>query len=226
MSEVTLTQIKNGKQKGKWVIVGPCSWAKVFEPDTKFVAEGVYSIDIELTEEEADMVREKLRPLAEEEFERLAEDKPVLRKQGSIADFIRYRTDEDGEVVGYSVQIKQKAQVYSKKNDKTYDMKVTVLDGKGNKMDGSQLIGNGSKVAVVFDPASYYAPSSKTVGVTMRGLSHVKVLELVEYAAGVEDPLADLQGDFEASNTGTPESSSQDEPTDDFGEDFDDNDVF
>lgn len=224
MSNVTLNQLTKGKMKGKWVIVGECSWAKVFEPDTKFVAEGVYSIDIELDEDDVEMVRSKLRPMAEEEFEKLAEDKPVLRKQGSIADFIRERYDDEGETVGYSIQIKQKAQVYSKKNDKTYDMRVTVLDGKGNKMDGSQLIGNGSKVAVVFDPAPYFSAKDKVVGVTLRGLSVVKVLELVSYANGADDPLADLEGDFEADNSGVKQQEYSNPA--DTGEDFADEDEF
>lgn len=229
MGDVTLNQIQKGKQKGKWVIIGECSWAKVFEPDTKFVAEGVYSIDIELDEEDVEMVRSKLKPMAQEHFDELAEDKPVLKKQGSIADFIRERYDEDGETIGYNIQIKQKAQVYSKKNDKTYDMNVTVLDGKGNKMDGSQLVGNGSKVAVIFDPAPYFSAKDKVVGVTLRGLSHVKVLELVEYAGGSDDPLADLEGDFESNNKGKQQqqvSKGQDDEVevDDF--DNDDDDVF
>lgn len=203
MANVTLNQLTKGPMKGKWVIIGECSWAKVFQPDTKFVPEGVYSIDIELDEDDAEMVRSKLRPMAEEYFEELAEDKPVLKKQGSIADFIRERYNEEGDTVGYSIQIKQKAEVFSKKNNKTYNMKVKVLDGKGQPMDGSQLIGNGSKVAVVFDPAPYFSAKDKVVGVTMRGLNTVKVLELVEYGgAGNDDPLADLQGDFEATNTG------------------------
>lgn len=206
---VKLTQ--HPKLKGKWIITGTCEWAKVFTPDTNFDKNGVYSIDILVTEEEAEDLKEKLMPIAEEHYKELCKDKPVLKKQGSVVDFIREKYDEEGEVIGLSVQLKQRAKVYSEKQGKMLEFNVSVLDGQGNKMDGSQLIGNGSTVSCIFEPAPYFAANDKKVGVTLRGLSHVKVLELEEYGGG-GDPFADagIESDFSATNSGKQEQAEED----------------
>ncbi len=204
MTDIVIKQVGQDNFGPKFAIKGTCQWAKVFTPDDRFNELGVYSIDIDLpSDEDVEAVKEALQPLAEEAFEEAVKEKPALKKQLSYADFVKERYDEDGEVIGHYVQIRQVAKVFSKKNDQWYDMAPRVVDGKGNEMDGSQLIGNGSEVAVLFQPKGYMMASNKTVGVSLKGLRQVKVLKLEEY--GSSDPLADFESDFEADNKGKPE---------------------
>jgi hypothetical protein len=220
---------KKNKKTGNpfWAIKGTCEWAKVFKPDTQFNADGVFSIDILLTEKDADTVRKSLLPIAQEEFDKLSAEKPVLKKQGSVVDFVKEVYDEDGETVGYKMTLKQGAKGNNK--GEVFDVTIPVVDGKGNTMNGSQLIGNGSTVACMFEPVAYFNAKDKAVGVTLR-LKQVKVLELVSYSAS-RDMLDEFESDFSAENSDVPEATNDkredDEPFDtDDGDDNNDGEVY
>lgn len=60
-------------------IKGNAQWAKVFEPDTKFVPEGEYSIEVSLPEEQAADVCEQLDSLAQNKLEEAVKDNPKLK---------------------------------------------------------------------------------------------------------------------------------------------------
>ena len=211
--------------KGKYAIKGTCQWAKVHTPDTRFNELGVYSIDIDLpTEEDQELVRETLLPIAQEAFDEAVKEKPALKKQLTLRDMVKVRYDEDGEEIGHYIQIKQQAKAYSKKKEQWYEFPPKVTDAQGNIMSKDQLVGNGSEVVVLFEPNSYVMPSDKSYGVSLKGLRQVKVLSLVEYGGGV-DELAEFEGDFVTDKpaTSSNESKSSVEASDSIDdEDWDD----
>lgn len=200
-------------KSGNYAIKGEVEWAKVHTPDTKFDENGVYSIDYPVTEEEKDEIEKLLLPLAEEKFEEECKKKPALKKQGKVVSPVKEVFDDEGEVSGYVIKLKQKAKIFSKKHDKWYDMKPRVIDGKGKDLDPSLLIGNGSIVASSFEPSGYFSAKDKEAGVTLR-LRQCKVLELVEY--GGVDELDEFESDFDSSGM----KGSQPEET--IEEEFDD----
>lgn len=198
---------------GNYAIKGSVEWAKVHTPDTKFDEIGVYSIDYPITEEEKEQIEDLLLPIAQERFDEECKKKAVLKKQGSIVSPVKESYDEEGEVSGYFIKLKQKAKIPNKKSGGFYDMKPRVLDGKGSVIDESVLIGNGSIVASSFEPAAYFSAKDKEVGVTLR-LRQCKVLELVEYGGG--DELDEFESDFDSAGMKGSAPESKGEPEDQF----------
>jgi len=162
------------------VIKGKSVWAKVYEPDTRFNEDGEYSIQVVMPEEEAAQVCEQLEALIDVEFDKVVKDKPQAKATLSKRPITEPEMDQDGNATG-SVVFKSKLKAKIKgKNGQTYKQKVNVVDAKRNPMMGEQLIGNGSVVKIAVEPVTYYMPSSKTVGVSLR-LKALQVIDLVEH---------------------------------------------
>ena len=162
------------------VIKGKSVWAKVYEPDTRFNEDGEYSIQVVMPEEEAAQVCEQLEALIDVEFDKVVKDKPQAKATLSKRPITEPEMDQDGNATGNVVfKSKLKAKIKGK-NGQTYKQKVNVVDAKRNPMMGEQLIGNGSVVKIAVEPVTYYMPSSKTVGVSLR-LKALQVIDLVEH---------------------------------------------
>lgn len=162
------------------VIKGKSVWAKVYEPDTRFNEDGEYSIQVVMPEEEAAQVCEQLEALIDAEFDKVVKDKPQAKATLSKRPITEPEMDQDGNATGNVVfKSKLKAKIRGK-NGQTYKQKVNVVDAKRNPMMGDQLIGNGSVVKIAVEPVTYYMPSSKTVGVSLR-LKALQVIDLVEH---------------------------------------------
>ena len=67
--------------KSSKVMRGNALWAKLFEPDTKFDANGVYSISLVLPEVDASEMCEYLDGLVEAKFDEEVKAKPALKNQ-------------------------------------------------------------------------------------------------------------------------------------------------
>lgn len=160
---------------------GYAKWAKVFEPDTKFDADGVYSVKLVLSQEEAAQLDESLGAIAQERFNEEVKRSPKLKNSLSIQMPIDSEFDMDGNETGNKeVKFKLKAKVRTREGS-TYDQKPVVVDAKRNPMSGDSLIGNGSLVKVAYETIPYFVAATKVVGVTLR-LKGLQVLELNEYA--------------------------------------------
>ena len=61
------------------VIKGKSLWAKVFEPDTRFVDDGEYSTSVIVPEAEAAEVCEQLESLIDDEYNKVVKEKPQLK---------------------------------------------------------------------------------------------------------------------------------------------------
>jgi hypothetical protein len=165
------------------IIEGKALWAKVLEPDTKYDANGVYSINILVPETEAQEVCEYLDSLVEAKFEEEVKANPKKRNTLSTRSAYDYYLDKDGNPTDMlEFKVKMKAQV-QRRDGTTYEQKPIVVDAKRTPMTKDTLIGNMSKVKVAYEPYAYVMASTKQVGVTLR-LKGVQVIELVEYTGG------------------------------------------
>ena len=162
----------------KNVIQGKAMWAKVHDPDTKFDANGIYSVSVLVPEEEAQEMCEHLDGLAKK---KLAEEmKDGKRKDLTLKKAYAPATDKDGNETGeieFKVKVKAK---FQSKQGQWFTQKPVVVDSKRTPLDKETLIGNGSLIKVAFEPIPYTMMTSKTCSVSLR-LKGVQVINLVEY---------------------------------------------
>ena len=163
----------------KNIIQGKAMWAKVHDPDTKFDANGIYSVSVLVPEEEAQEMCEHLDGLAKKKLAEEIKNNPK-RKDLTLKTPYEQATDKDGNETGeIEFKIKAKAKFQSR-DGKWFTQKPIVVDSKRTPMTRDTLIGNGSTVKVAFDIVPYAMMSSKTCSVSLR-LKGVQVLNLVEY---------------------------------------------
>jgi len=159
---------------------GTASWAKVFEPDTKFNPEGVYSINVSIPEADAAHVCEQLDSLLTDYSTKVVKEKPQLKATLSTRTPYETEYDDDGNETG-NVLFKAKMKASgTTKEGRTWQRKPVVVDSKLTPLTKSTLIGNGSSVIVAVEPSPYYMPSNKQAGVSLRMVG-VQVTNLVEY---------------------------------------------
>ena len=179
------------------VIKGKSLWAKVFEPDTRFVDDGEYSTSVIVPEAEAAEVCEQLESLIDDEYNKVVKEKPQLKATLSKRPVTEPDYDQDGNDTGNVVfKTKLKAKIRGK-NGQVYSQKVNVVDAKRNPMSGDQLVGNGSLVKVAVEPVTYVMQSTKQVGVSLR-LKAMQVIDLVEHGSSSTDSIFQEEEGFVA----------------------------
>jgi hypothetical protein len=202
------------------VIKGNALWAKVFEPDTRYVPEGEYSIQVVVPETEAAEVCEQLENMAQAKLAEVVKEQPKLKNVLSTRTPFEDETDETGNPTGNVLfKTKMKARIKSR-DGRVYEQKPAVVDAKRTPLDGSQLIGNGSLVKVAVEPVPYMMQSTKQVGVTLR-LKAVQIINLVEYG-NTTSSIFDEEDGFVTSAIRKDDNSDvfQDELVDDAEGDF------
>ena len=162
----------------KNIIQGKAMWAKVHDPDTKFDANGIYSVSVLVPEEEAQEMCEHLDGLAKK---KLAEEmKNGKRKDLTLKKPYAPATDKDGNEIG-EIEFKTKLKAkFQSRDGKWFSQKPVVVDSKRSPITKETLIGNGSTIKVAFEPIAYTMMTTKTCSVSLR-LKGVQVLNLVEY---------------------------------------------
>lgn len=174
-------------------IRGTAQWAKVFEPDTKFVPEGQYTIKVTLPVSEAAELCEQLDSLANQKLAEVVKEQPKLKAVLSTTPAYTVEYDDDGNDTGnITFNCKLKAVITRRDGAKTAQ-KPIVVDAQRTPMRGDTLIGNGSKVIVAIDPIPYMMPATKTVGVSLR-MKGVQVIELVEYGTSAASIFDEEEG--------------------------------
>ena len=160
-------------------------WAKLFEPDTKFVKpDGQYSMDIIMSEEKAAEVCEQLDQLSKDKLDEVVKAAPENKRAAlveslSIVSSAKTYRDKDGNTTGEVLFKTKLAAVRTSKEGVKTKQRPIVLDSKKKPMDGSTLIGNDSIVNIIIDVYPYMMQSTKTVGTSLR-IEAVQVLSLVE----------------------------------------------
>ena len=200
------------------VLSGEALWAKVFTPDTKFDANGIYSVDVLIDESEAAALIEKIEAVRDAYMAEEVKRKPAKAKTHSVRPVCEPHFDQDGNDTGM-VKFKTKIKAQGQRKDgSTYTQKVAVVDAKRKPIVEEMEIGNGSEIKVAVELRPYEMSSTKQFGVSLR-LKAVQVVKLVEYGGGGIDVFAEVEGGFEASDA-TP-AVATDSP---FVEDDDDGD--
>lgn len=129
------------------------------KPDTKFDADGVYSVKLVFDKAATKKVSDVVKPLM----------------NGGKHNPIKPEVDDQGGKTGnYVVNFKMKAHVKTKGGDE-FDQKPVLVDSNGNRM--LAVIGGGSKLQVAYEAVPYDAMGG---GVSLR-MKKVRVLDLVEY---------------------------------------------
>jgi len=169
--------------KSAKIMKGNALWAKVFEPDTKFDANGIYSVNLLIPEAEAAEVCEYLDSVVEQRYAEEVKAKPKLKNGLSTKPPYEPEYDQNGDPTGnIEFKLKLKAKVQAR-DGSVYSQKPIVVDAKRKPMDPEIAIGNGSVIKVAYEPIPYMMASTKQVGVSLR-MKGVQVLDLVEYGGG------------------------------------------
>ena len=150
---------------------GVTKYCHLNEPNKKFEPEfGVYSCDLIIDKEQADAIKQKLRPLYEEELRETQEANP-----GKGITQREFPIDEvDG---GYLIKVKMKAGG-RRRDGSEYHMSIALYDSQGKPLDQDVKVWGGSEVNVAFRPKFYYT-AAVGFGVTFE-LQAVQVLKLGE----------------------------------------------
>jgi|TARA_R100000152_G_C6733685_1_gene158087 hypothetical protein len=110
----------------------------------------------------------------------------------------RIKNKEDDR--GNFIQIKRKV----KKRDGSMNTPVRVVDAQKNPIPETTLIGNGSKVNVLFDTYDYDVAGNKGVGSALKA---VQVIDLVSYKEELGD-LPKVKGGFESPADDKPQQTN------------------
>lgn len=152
---------------------GIAVYPKIEKPDTKFDANGVYSIDLDLSGAEAQELIGKLTKVADESY--AAECKAKGKKALKRSD-MPWKETEDGKT-----RFKFKLKAKGGTGEKQWDQKPAIFDAKGNPVKDLN-VGSGSTVKVAFDVVPYFT-AMVGQGISLR-LRAVQVIELRQYIAG------------------------------------------
>lgn len=152
---------------------GIAVYPKLEKPDTKFDANGVYSVDLDLDKAAAEELIVKLTKVADADYAN--ECKAKGKKSLKRAD-MPWKETEDGKI-----RFKFKLKAKGGSGEKQWDQKPALFDAKGNPVANIN-VGSGSTVKVAFDAAPYFT-AMVGHGISLR-LRAVQVIELREYIAG------------------------------------------
>ena len=161
--------IKSRKKHPVIKVKGTAKYAHLNEPNKRFEPEfGTYSCDLVIDKDQAEMIKNTLRPLYEEELKQVQEEnqgKKIEQKEFPIK-------EEEG---GFLVKSKLKAGG-RRRDGSEYSLSIALFDASGKPLPADVKVWGGSKVNLAFRPKFYYVPSIG-FGVSFE-LQAVQVLEL------------------------------------------------
>lgn len=198
---------------------GTAYWAKLFRPDTKFDADGVYSVKLRLPSAAAEKVTDYISTMMGESVEKAKKENPT--KKGSIkpanppyVDVYDADGNETGEV---EFNFKQKAVIKTRRG--TMEKKPAVFDAKGKPITDDVDVGNGSTIKVAYEAIPYYT-SMAGAGVSLR-LTAVQLIDLKSGGLGGFSFEAEEGYEFSESDVKQADeifNEDDDEETDDNGD--------
>lgn len=152
---------------------GIAVYPKIEKPDTKFNADGVYSIDLDLDGPAAEELIGKLTKVADESY--AAECKAKGKKALKRSD-MPWKMVDDGKT-----RFKFKLKAKGGSGEKMWDQKPALFDAKGSPVKDLN-VGSGSIVKVAFDVVPYFT-AMVGQGISLR-LRAVQIIELRQFIAG------------------------------------------
>lgn len=177
-------------------------WPRLSEPDTKYKAEGLYSVKLRLDESEAKALINKLQPIFDQSVEDGKEKYaalPVKTRKEKDFKTVKYFSpvydeeteEETGEV---EFNFKMTASGVSKKTGKKWERAPRIFDAKGIVMKNIPSIWGGTTGKVAFEVMPFFNAAQCEAGLSLR-LDAVQIIELVSgggksasaYGFGAED---------------------------------------
>lgn len=194
--------------------LGVAVYPKLVKPDTKFDANGVYSVDLDLdpNDKEVKAFVATIKKAADVAYAETCEAKGG--KKLKRAD-LSIKETEDG-MLRFKFKLKAKGGT----EDKAWDQKPALFDAKGNPIANPPSIGSGSKIRVAFELVPYFT-AMVGAGITFR-MRAVQICELREYTPdGGFDAFGFKATDGYSAGSDTPAQAPQDDATEESdGDDF------
>lgn len=197
---------------------GIAIFPKLHKADTKYKAEGQYTVRLRLDPETipADLTAKLIALRDEKVVEVKAELK--AKKEGAklkslkvLEDLFKPETDkETGEESGNVIMnAKMTASGISKKDGRPWTRKPDIFDAKGKKLTKTPLIFGGSELKLGVEARAYYSPKDNEIGISYQ-LNAAQIIKLV------------TGGDRSAADYGFAEEDGYEEEPEDSGSEFND----
>lgn len=204
--------------------LGVARYPKLTKPDTKFDADGVYTVDLILSEEGAKPLCKVLDEAAAE-FKRTAKADPKLSKKKNLDRFLENMrmpydpevNDEGGETGNLIFKFKAKAQG-KMKDGTTFQRRLILSDSMGVPFKKPPEIGGGSKMRVAYQLNPYFT-DGLGAGISLR-LVGAQIVKLNSYNGFSFDACESDDGEEGYVDTDDTEATSTDSVADDFDADF------
>jgi hypothetical protein len=199
-------------RKRNQIITTPAGIAKyprIHQPDTKFKAEGEYSIKLVLSKKDAAPFVAKLKEIHAEAYQDELKNKKKKTLKQAPFPWKNEVNDEGTETGNVEFKAALKAKVTPKKGD-PFEQRPAILDAH-RKPITSVKVGGGSKVKLAVEVNPWFT-DALGFGIQLR-LKAVQVLDLVEYTGG-----GDASGFFEDEDGFTAEEESSDSSDESFSE--------
>jgi len=164
---------------------GIAKYAWLNRPDTQFVADGVYKVNLLIPAAEASELCAALDSAADEAvaIAQAAAKSPAIAKTVKRAAPYGPALDDQGEDTGnIEFKFKMNAKV-TFKDGTVKPMKPFFFDAKGKPLAVCPAVYGGSELKVNFSPAPYFAAASKTAGVSLR-INAIQIITLVSGGGG------------------------------------------
>ena len=165
---------------------GVFKWPRLNEPDTKYKAEGLYSVKLILDEQSAKALIAKLQPHFDAAVAEAKEKYAALpvktrkEKEFKTNKFFSPVYDEDTEEETGDVEFnfKMTASGVSKKTGKPWTRKPRIFDAKGKPMVTIPAIWGGTVGKVAFEVMPFFNAAQCEAGLSLR-LDAVQIIDLV-----------------------------------------------
>ena len=167
------------KRKSITTPTGIAIWPKLNEPDTRWKAEGEYSVNLRLSAEDSAKLIKMIEEYADNAYSQFCtqQGKNKLKRHGMPWTEV---TDESGEETGeIDFKFKLKAKVETRQGE-VFTQKVGLFDSNGDPM--SDPVGGGSKIRVAGEINPWFT-ASLGFGVSL-WIRAAQVIDLIEPKGG------------------------------------------
>ncbi len=185
------------------------------KPDTKFKAEGLYKVDLEIDADTAEPLIRQFEDMRAQEMK--AAQKALKGKKAKEADLpIQPKLDEDGNETGlFILRAKMIASGVSKKTGKQWSRAVPIFDTKG-KPANPQIFG-GSEIILGIAPKAWSNPKGEcSVTCYLEGVQVIKLSQGSGGASAAALGFGAVEGGYSADDDASDEVSEEEASNYDF----------
>lgn len=188
--------------------IGPMIHPWLGKADTKFNADGLFHVDLELDGSDAEDLKARIKEAAQAALdEELAKMKPGEAKKWSL--YVPYEAevdDDTGEETGSTIfNFKQNAKIKDKKTGELKDVKIELRDSQDNVITAA--VYSGSEGRIMFSMRKIIMSSDKKVGVRL-DFAKVQITKLVNGGAG---GFGAVEGGYVSQGTSSQEPEDQED---------------